>query len=122
MSRAAELAKPAARSAPVNLHDFDALARARLNDNAWAYLSGGAADELTLADNPQAWQRLRLAPRVLRPLAGGHTRCTLLGRTLAHPILLAPVAFQRLFHPDGEQATALAAATALSRPGLPLVR
>jgi len=95
---------------PVNLHDFEALARGRLDDMAWAYLSGGAADELTLADNPQAWQRLRLAPRVLRPLAGGHTRCTLLGRTLAHPILLAPVAAQRLFHPDGERASALAAA------------
>ena len=95
---------------PINLHDFEAGARARLDDRAWAYLAGGAADELTLVDNSQAWQRLRLAPRVLRPLGGGHTRCTLLGRTLAHPILLAPVAFQRLFHPDGERASALAAA------------
>ena len=95
---------------PVNLHDFEVLARARLDDLAWAYLSGGAASEHTLTDNPQAWQRLRLTPRVLRPLAGGHTRCSLLGRTLAHPILLAPVAFQRLFHPDGERASALAAA------------
>ncbi len=102
--------KGRAVTTPVNLHDFEALARARLDDNAWAYLAGGAADEQTLDDNPQAWQRLRLAPRVLRPLAGGHTRCTLLGRTLAHPILLAPVAFQRLFHPDGERASALAAA------------
>ena len=95
---------------PINLHDFEAGARARLDDRAWAYLAGGAADELTLVDNSQARQRLRLAPRVLRPLGGGHTRCTLLGRTLAHPILLAPVAFQRLFHPDGERASALAAA------------
>lgn len=95
---------------PVNLHDFEALARQRLDDNAWAYLAGGAADELTLAHNVQAWQRLRLAPRVLRPLAGGHTRCTLLGRALACPVLLAPVAYQRLFHADGEIASALAAA------------
>lgn len=94
----------------VNLRDFEALARARLDDAAWAYLAGGAADETTLADNAAAWQRLRLHPRVLRPLAGGHTRATLLGRTLAHPILLAPVACQRLFHPDGEHASALAAA------------
>ena len=94
----------------VNLHDFEALARARLDDMAWAYLAGGAADERTLADNPAAWQRLRLAPRVLRPLAGGHTRSSLLGRPLAHPILLAPVAYQRWFHPDGERASALAAA------------
>lgn len=94
----------------VNLRDFEALARARLDAPAWAYLAGGAADESTLADNAAAWQRLRLHPRVLRSLAGGHTRSTLLGRTLAHPILLAPVAYQRLFHPDGERASALAAA------------
>lgn len=94
----------------VTLQDFETLAHQRLDARAWAYLSGGAADELTLADNQAAWQRLRLWPRVLRPLAGGHTRCTLLGRTWPHPILLAPVAAQRLFHPDGERATALAAA------------
>ena len=47
---------------------------------------------------------------MLQPLAGGHTRCGLLGRSLASPLLLAPVAYQTLFHPDGECATALAAA------------
>ncbi len=47
---------------------------------------------------------------MLQPLAGGHTRVTLLGRTLAHPILLAPVAYQRMAHPDGELAAAHAAA------------
>ncbi|MBL8352895.1 MAG: alpha-hydroxy-acid oxidizing protein [Burkholderiaceae bacterium] len=97
-------------AAPVNLSEFEALARQRLDDQAWAYLAGGAADELTLTDNLQAWQRLRLAPRVLRPLAGGHTRSMLLGRPLPFPVLLAPVAYQRLFHPDGEVASALAAA------------
>jgi 4-hydroxymandelate oxidase len=51
-----------------------------------------------------------LQPRVLRPLAGGHTRGELLGRTLAHPLLLAPVAFQQLAHPMGELGSALAAA------------
>ena len=92
------------------LADLPALAQARLSATAWAYLAGGAADELTLADNPSAWQRLRLAPRVLRPLAGGHTRSSLLGRALAHPLLLAPAAYQPLFHPDGERGSALAAA------------
>ena len=48
--------------------------------------------------------------RVLRAMAGGSTRVELLGRTLAHPILLAPVAFQRMAHPDGELAMAYAAA------------
>ncbi len=94
----------------INLADHEAHARARLDENAWAYFSGGAADELTLAANRSSWDTLQLLPRVLQPLSGGHTRVRLLGRTLAHPILLAPVAFQRLAHPDGELATAHAAA------------
>ena len=94
----------------VTLADHEALARQHLDDNSWAYFSGGAADEITLRSNRSAWDQLLLHPRVLRPLAGGHTRTPLLGRTLAHPILLAPVAFQRMAHPDGELATAYAAA------------
>ncbi len=94
----------------VNLGDHEALALARLDPNAWAYFSGGAADELTLRANRQAWDAQQLLPRVLQPLAGGHTRITLLGRSLAHPILLAPVAYQKLAHPDGELASAHAAA------------
>ncbi len=94
----------------VSLADHEAHARTRLDENAWAYFSGGAADERTLNANRQAWDTLQLLPRVLQPLAGGHTRVQLLGRTLAHPILLAPVAYQTLAHPDGELATAHAAA------------
>jgi len=100
----------ASTPAAIKLHDFEALAQARLSGPAAAYRAGGAADELTLAANAQAWQGLQLLPRVLRPLAGGHTRRTLLGRPLAQPVLLAPVAHQALFHPDAERASALAAA------------
>ncbi|MEY8879056.1 MAG: alpha-hydroxy-acid oxidizing protein, partial [Leptothrix sp. (in: b-proteobacteria)] len=94
----------------VSLADYERLAASRLDANAAAYFDGGAADELTMAANQQAWRALKLQARVLQPLVGGHTRCELLGRTLAHPILLAPVAWQRLAHPDGELATAHAAA------------
>ncbi len=94
----------------VCLADHEAEARRVLDDNAWAYFAGGAADELTLQANVQAWQRTQLLPRVLNALQGGHTQVQLLGRTLAHPVLLAPVAYQRMAHPDGELATALAAA------------
>ena len=94
----------------VTLADHEQHARTQLDDNAWAYFSGGAADEISLRANRSAWDALPLWPRVLRPLAGGHTRLPLLGRTLAHPILLAPVAFQRMAHPDGELAMAYAAA------------
>lgn len=93
-----------------SLADHEQQARLRLDDNAWAYFSGGAADEITLRANRSAWDGMVLQPHVLRPLVGGHTRTTLLGHTLAHPILLAPVAFQCMAHPDGEQATAYAAA------------
>lgn len=93
----------------VCLHDHEEWAHSRLDARAWAYFSGGAADELTLQANQRAWAMLQLQPRVLQPLHGGHTRTALLGRTLAHPILLAPVAYQRMAHPDGELASACAA-------------
>ena len=93
----------------VSLADHEAAAHTRLDANAWAYFSGGVADEITLRANQAAWQQCLLQPRVLQVLQGGHTRVQLLGRTLAHPIFLAPVAYQRLAHPDGEVATACAA-------------
>ncbi|PTT87205.1 alpha-hydroxy-acid oxidizing enzyme, partial [Pelomonas sp. HMWF004] len=93
-----------------NLADFEPHAQARIDANAWAYLNGGAADEITLRANRAAWDAIKLHPRVLRDLSGGHTRVTLLGRELLHPVLLAPIAYQRLFHADGELAIAHAAA------------
>ncbi|AOW15710.1 alpha-hydroxy acid oxidase [Hydrogenophaga crassostreae] len=94
----------------VSLVDHEALAATLMSPEVSAYVNGGAADEITLRENLLAWQSLRLRSRVLRPLAGGHTRVELLGQTLAHPILVAPMAHQRLLHPHGEQASALAAA------------
>lgn len=94
----------------VNLADFEAAAQSRVDAAAWAYLNGGAADEITRDANRAAWDAIRLQPRVLRDLAHGHTRVELLGRSLRHPILLAPIAYQRLFHDDGELAIAHAAA------------
>ena len=94
----------------VTLADCANAAQARLDPAVWAYVNGGAGDEHTLRANAEAWQSLTLWPRVLRPLAGGHTRTWLGMHALAHPILLAPVAHQKLAHPDGEWASALAAA------------
>ncbi len=101
-------AAPAA--APVCLDDYEALARERLDANAWAYFAGGAADEITQRANREAWAATWLQPRVLRALAQGHTRVELLGRTLAHPVLVAPMAFQRLAHDSGELGSSFAAA------------
>ena len=93
----------------VTLEDHAHHAHTHLDANAWAYFSGGAGDEITLRANRSAWDTLQLHPRVLRSMAGASTRTTLLGHTLEHPILLAPIAFQRMAHPDGELATAYAA-------------
>jgi 4-hydroxymandelate oxidase len=93
----------------VTLADHEALFAQVLSLQTQAYFNGGAADELTLQGNVLAWQRMPLIPRVLRSVAGGHTRVKLLGREMAHPILIAPMAYQGLAHPHAEQATALAA-------------
>lgn len=89
--------------------DYERFACERMDANAWEFLVAGAADEITLRDNRNAFDRLRLKSRVLCDVSGGHTRLNLFGHTLEHPILLAPVGYQKLFHPEGEMATALGA-------------
>ena len=89
--------------------DYQAYARERMSEQAWAYLTGGAADELTLQDNRQAFDRLRLRSRVLQDLRGGNTRLRLFGQDYEHPIFVAPVAYQQLAHADGELACVLGA-------------
>lgn len=93
----------------VSLDDYEHLARTRLEDSAWAYISGGVGDERTLAWNRDAFDRIRLCGRVLADLSQAHTRLSLLGQELEYPILLAPVAAQKLAHPRGECETAQAA-------------
>lgn len=92
-----------------SLADYENLARDRMSEGAWAYLNGGSGDEWTLRENVAAFARLPLRSRVLRDMREASTRISLLGMDLAAPILLAPVAFQKLAHPDGEIATVLAA-------------
>lgn len=92
-----------------SVSDYRTIAQAHMSEQAWAYIDGGVADELTLQANVEAFQRLRLRSRVLRDLSGGHTRQNLFGVTHDFPILLAPVAYQKLAHPDGERATVMAA-------------
>lgn len=93
----------------VAVEDYEPLAREHLGEQAWAYFSGGAADEITLRENRSAFDRIRVVPRVLNDLRGGHSRVTLLGREFAFPILIAPVAYHRMAHQDGELATVLGA-------------
>ena len=97
---------------PVNVWDFEQLAEEKLDANAHAYFAGGAGDEVTLRDNLAAFERRKLRPRVLVDVQSVSTATTVLGTEIALPILLAPLAMQRMAHPDGELATARAAAAA----------
>jgi 4-hydroxymandelate oxidase len=96
--------------APLTVADYEALARARLDRGAFDYFAGGAGDERTLAMNVSAFDRWVLRPRVLVDARAIDTATTVLGQPLPAPILLAPTALQRLAHPEGERATARAAA------------
>jgi 4-hydroxymandelate oxidase len=97
---------------PLNLFELEALARARVTGAAWDYFASGAADELTLRDNRAAFDRLRLAYRVLVDVARRDLTTTVLGQPVALPVVIAPTAFHKLADPAGEVATARAAGAA----------
>ncbi len=97
---------------PVNVHEFEELARARLTPMAYDYIAGGADGETTVRANRQAFARWRLMPRVLVDVSRLTTRVQLLGGEAGFPVLVAPTAFHQLAHPEGEAATARAATAA----------
>jgi 4-hydroxymandelate oxidase len=97
---------------PINVFDYERLAAAHLDAGALGYFAGGAGDELTLADNVAALRRWRLRPRALVDVSSVTTETTVLGVSTSMPLLVAPVAMQRVAHPDGELAAARAAAAA----------
>lgn len=90
----------------VDVMRFEALARKRLSKMAYDYIRTGGADEITARENRQAFERIRLKPHVLVDVSELDTKVSLFGTELDFPILLAPVACQRLYHPEGELATA----------------
>jgi 4-hydroxymandelate oxidase len=101
---------PADPAPLVSLADYERAAERALDAGAWAYYAGGAGDEITLRENVAAWSRLAIRPRVLVGVGERDPSVTLLGKRRPHPLLIAPTAHQRLAHPDGELATARAAA------------
>lgn len=97
---------------PLTTDDYEALARERLERSAYDYYAGGAGDERTLAANRAAFDCIALRPRVLVDVSAINVATTVLGEPIALPVLLAPTAFNRLAHPDGEMAAARAARAA----------
>jgi len=96
----------------VNLWDFEEYARKYLPKQIHDYYSSGATDQQTLHDNVDAYQRIRIRPRVLKGVEQIDTSSTVLGHKVSSPILVAPTAMQRMAHDDGEKATARACAKA----------
>ncbi len=93
----------------LQLEEFETAARSRIPPDVWDYLQGGSGTESTLAANLTAFERIIMRPRVLVDISARELGTNLLGMPLDFPVAIAPMAYQRLAHPDGEIATAAAA-------------
>lgn len=87
---------------PINVWDYERLAVERLEAGPLAYFVGGAGDERTLQRNVAAFHDWEFRPRVLADVSSVSTATTVLGTEVSMPVLIAPLAFQRAAHPDGE--------------------
>lgn len=104
-------------SPPAGLADFEELARGSLPSDVWDFIAGGSGAETTVAANRTALDRIAVLPRVLSGVGEPITEARLAGSTSALPVAVAPMAYQRLVHADGELALARAARAA----GVPFV-
>ena len=96
----------------INVADYVEAASAKVDPSIWCYFEGGAGDEVTLRANVASYSRWRFRPRMLVDVAEVSTAATLLGTPVSSPLGVAPFAMQRLIDPEGEVATARAAAKA----------
>jgi 4-hydroxymandelate oxidase len=100
-----------------SLADYEALAEAALPTDIYDFVAGGSGSELTLRRNRAAFDAVTLIPRVLAGISEPDISCSLLGSRWKLPVAVAPMAYQRLLHPEGELLLAQAAAAA----GIPYV-
>ena len=96
----------------LSVADYERLAEERIQPGPWAYLAGGSGDEWTLHENRAAFERWTFRPRVLCDVSQISTATIVLGTRIELPVVVAPLAYQQLYHPDGECATARGAAAA----------
>ena len=92
--------------------DLEEIARARLPRSVYDYYAGGAEDEQTLHANRDAFRHVFLRPRALVGVSAVDPSTSVLGIPVSMPVLVAPTAYQRMAHPDGERATVRAAGAA----------
>ncbi|XP_058079582.1 peroxisomal (S)-2-hydroxyacid oxidase GLO4-like isoform X6 [Magnolia sinica] len=95
---------------PVNISEFQELARQALPKMNYDYFSGGAEDEHTLRENVEAFRRITFQPRILIDVSNVDVSSSILGYNVSAPIMVAPTGMHKLAHPEGEVATARAAA------------
>jgi len=93
-----------------DLAGLEEVARRVLTDQAFGYVAGSAGSGSTARANRAAFDRWRIVPRMLRDVSERDLSTTVLGSAMAAPVLLAPVGVQTIVHPDGELASARAAA------------
>ena len=96
--------------AGVIIDDFVGLAQAKLPKPTFDYITTGSEDQVTLRDNIEAFRRIRMVPPLLHGVSKVDLSTTVLGEKISLPVLLAPVAALRMFHPEGGRASARAAA------------
>src|SRR5579883_1451280 len=87
---------------PINVLEYEELARPRVQEAHWDFYAGGADDEVTLRANRTAFERIRLRPRVLVDVSTIDMQTTVLGTAISMPILVAPAAYAGLAHDDAE--------------------
>jgi 4-hydroxymandelate oxidase len=104
-----EPSNPPGRDRPSSLLELEEMAREKLDRLAFDYFAGGAHDERTLRENVAAYARIPIHHRVLVDVSRRSAETTVLGGRVSMPVLIAPTAFHRLAHADGEVATVRAA-------------
>jgi 4-hydroxymandelate oxidase len=100
-----------------SLGEFEPFARERMDPAGFDYVAGGAWDELTLRESVEAWRRTRFIPRVLTDVRSVVTTGSFLDRDATIPVAFAPMAVQRLAHPEGE----VEAVRGAARAGIPYI-
>jgi 4-hydroxymandelate oxidase len=94
---------------PINISDFESLAKEKLSQMAYDYYSGGAHDEITLKENCEAYKRIFLKYRVLIDVSKRDLSTEVIGQKISMPVMIAPTAFHKMAHSEGEVAVAKAA-------------